>query len=186
MQIPRTSVLIDTNSTLKIEGFLTILENLLKLIQCQIGRFQIDLERINKMNKTEIKELVDLFQLTAESAKSCANRFEASLGKTGSASSRLSMVGSSILKLAETANEEDVPTLEAIGNLAKFFSSVAVDNKKTADASAPAKKRKTGWENLKDADATPAKPKKSKSVEISGLDNEQIIAQLLQALSVGR
>jgi hypothetical protein len=144
-------------------------------------------QRTEKMNKVEIKELVDLFQLTSETAKSCVNRFEASLSKTGSASSRLSMVGSSILKLAEQSPEDDQPTLEAIGNLAKFFSSVAVDNKKPAQAEdKPAKKRKTGWENLKPADATPAKPKKSASVEISGLSNEDIIAQLLEALSVAQ
>ena len=138
------------------------------------------------MNKAEIKELVDLFQLTSETAKSCVNRFEASLSKTGSASSRLSMVGSSILKLAEQSPEDDQPTLEAIGNLAKFFSSVAVDNKKPQAEATPKKSRKTGWENLKPADATPAKPKKSASVEISGLSNEDIIAQLLEALSVAQ
>lgn len=138
------------------------------------------------MDKQQIKELVDLFSLTSDTAKSCVNRFEASLSKTGSASSRLSMVGSSILKLAEQVNEEDAPTLEAIGQMAKFFSLVAVDNKKAQAEATPAKKRKTGWEGLKDADATPAKPKKSKAIEITGLDNEQIIAQLLQALSVGR
>ena len=114
------------------------------------------------MNKADIKELVDLFQLTSDTAKSCVNRFEASLSKTGSASSRLSMVGSSILKLAEQSPEDDQPTLEAIGNLAKFFSSVAVDNKKPQAEATPKKSRKTGWENLKDADA-PAKPKKTKN-----------------------
>jgi hypothetical protein len=123
------------------------------------------------MNKTEIKELVDLFQLTSDTAKSCVNRFEASLSKTGSASSRLSMVGSSILKLAEQSPEDDQPTLEAIGNLAKFFSSVAIDNKKAQAEATPKKSRKTGWENLKDADA-PRKPKKSeKSDALVHLEN---------------
>jgi hypothetical protein len=139
------------------------------------------------MNKQEIVEIVDMFALTSESAKSCANRLESALGKTGSASSRLSMAGSSLLSLADKSeNEDDQATLTAIGAFTKFLALVAVDNKKTASVEAPTKKRKTGWENLKDADATPAKPKKTKSVEISGLDNEQIIAQLLQALSVGR
>jgi hypothetical protein len=139
------------------------------------------------MNKTEIKELVDLFQLTSETAKSCVNRFEASLSKTGSASSRLSMVGSSILKLAEQSPEDDQPTLEAIGNLAKFFSSVAVDNKKAQAEATPKKSRKTGWENLKDADeVAPAKPKKTKAIEVEGLTNELIIAQLLEALKVAQ
>lgn len=124
------------------------------------------------MNKSEIKELVDLFQLTSDTAKSCVNRFEASLSKTGSASSRLSMVGSSILKLAEQSPEDDQPTLEAIGNLAKFFASVAVDNKKPQAENAPKKSRKTGWEGLKDADATPRKPKKSeKSDALVHLEN---------------
>jgi hypothetical protein len=138
------------------------------------------------MNKAEIKELVDLFQLTSDTAKSCVNRFEASLSKTGSASSRLSMVGSSILKLAEQSPEDDQPTLEAIGNLAKFFSSVAVDNKKPQAEATPKKSRKTGWENLKDADATPAKPKKTKAIEVEGLTDGLIIAQLLEALKVAQ
>jgi hypothetical protein len=128
------------------------------------------------MNKTEIKELVDLFQLTSDTAKSCVNRFEASLSKTGSASSRLSMVGSSILKLAEQSPEDDQPTLEAIGNLAKFFSSVAVDNKKPQAEATPKKSRKTGWENLKDADATPAKPRKAKQDLIDAISPELLLA----------
>ena len=131
-----------------------------------------------KMNKAEIKELVDLFQLTSETAKSCVNRFEASLSKTGSASSRLSMVGSSILKLAEQSPEDDQPTLEAIGNLAKFFSSVAVDNKKPQAETTPKKSRKTGWENLKPVDA-PSKPKKSASVEV-----DPTTPEILEALQL--
>ena len=135
------------------------------------------------MNKTEIKELVDLFQLTSETAKSCVNRFEASLSKTGSASSRLSMVGSSILKLAEQSPEDDQPTLEAIGNLAKFFSSVAVDNKKPQAEATPKKSRKTGWENLKPVDA-PAKPKRTKQLA-DALDTPEVqkeIALAVQAM----
>jgi thiamine biosynthesis lipoprotein ApbE len=133
------------------------------------------------MNKNEIKELVDLFQLTSDTAKSCVNRFEASLSKTGSASSRLSMVGSSILKLAEQSPEDDQPTLEAIGNLAKFFSSVAVDNKKPQAEATSKKSRKTGWENLKPADAKPSKPSKT---EANKLDEAHAqIADLLDVLN---
>jgi hypothetical protein len=119
------------------------------------------------MNKQEINEIVDMFALTSESAKSCANRLESALGKTGSASSRLSMAGSSLLSLADkSSNEDDQATLTAIGAFTKFLALVAVDNKKQAQAdeapAKPKKARKTGWENLKPADA-PAKPKKTKN-----------------------
>lgn len=130
------------------------------------------------MNKQEITELVAQWGLTSESAKSCVNRLESALTKTGSASSRLSMVGSSLLKLSEQAPADDAGTIEALGNMAKFFSHVAVDNKKQADASTPAKKRKTGWEGLKPADATPAKPRKAKQ-ELT----EAITPELLEAIS---
>lgn len=124
------------------------------------------------MNKQEIKELVDLFALTSDTAKSAVNRLEASLSKTGSASSRLSMVGSSLLKLAEQVNEEDAPTLEAVGQMAKFFSLVAVDNKKAQAEATPKKSRKTGWEGLKDADEAPAKPRKAKAGQFDEIKTE--------------
>lgn len=133
------------------------------------------------MNKQEINEIVDMFALTAESAKSCANRLESALGKTGSASSRLSMAGSSLLSLADkSSNEDDQATLTAIGAFTKFLALVAVDNKKQASAEAPAKKRKTGWENLKDADA-PAKPKRTKQLA-DALDKPEVQNEIVQAV----
>ena len=135
-----------------------------------------------KMNKAEIKELVDLFQLTSDTAKSCVNRFEASLSKTGSASSRLSMVGSSILKLAEQSPEDDQPTLEAIGNMARFFAHVAVDNKKAQTETKPKKSRKTGWENLKDADSIPT-PKIRKETKPTKRDLHEMVDQAQELMN---
>ena len=141
------------------------------------------------MNKIEIAGIVEMFELTSEASKSCTNRLESALTKTGSTSSRLSMASSSLSALRDKYDEEtsDHASLNALASILKFASVLGVDNKKPAQAEdKPAKKRKTGWENLKPADATPSKPKKSAKVEIEGLSNEDIIAQLLQALSVGR
>lgn len=129
------------------------------------------------MNKQEINEIVDMFALTAESAKSCANRLEASLGKTGSASSRLSMAGSSLLSLADkVAHEDDQATLTAIGAFTKFLALVAVDNKKAQAEATPKKSRKTGWENLKDVDAIPT-PKIRKETKATKRDLHQMVDQ---------
>ena len=138
------------------------------------------------MNKQEINEIVDMFALTSESAKSCANRLESALGKTGSASSRLSMAGSSLLSLADkSSNEDDQATLTAIGAFTKFLALVAVDNKKQAQAdeapAKPKKARKTGWENLKPADATPAKPSKADAKKLDEAHAQ--IADLLDMLN---
>ena len=141
------------------------------------------------MNKIEITEIVDMFELTSEASKSCVNRLESALTKSGSTASRLSMASSSLGALRDKYDDDstDYISLNALSSILKFASVLGVDNKKPAQAEdKPAKKRKTGWENLKPADATPAKPKKSASVEISGLSNEDIIAQLLEALSVAQ
>jgi hypothetical protein len=120
------------------------------------------------MNKTEIVEIVDMFEMSAEASKSCVNRLESALTKTGSTSSRLSMASSSLSALRDKYEVEssDYASLNALSSILKFTSVLGVDNKKPAQAEAkPAKKRKTGWENLKDADATPRKPKKSEKSE---------------------
>jgi hypothetical protein len=118
------------------------------------------------MNKAEIVEIVDMFELTTEASKSCANRLESALTKTGSTSSRLSMASSSLSALRDKYDEEstDYISLNALSSILKFASVLGVDNKKPAQAEdKPAKKRKTGWENLKPVDA-PSKPKKSAQV----------------------
>ena len=143
-----------------------------------------------KMNKIEITEIVDMFELTSEASKSCVNRLESALTKTGSTSSRLSMASSSLSALRDKYEDDstDYISLNALSSILKFASVLGVDNKKTASVEAtPKKSRKTGWENLKDADAVaPAKPKKTKAIEVEGLTNELIIAQLLEALKVAQ
>ena len=159
---------------------MTILENLLKLIQCQRGRVRKRSRKDHKMNKQEITEIVDMFEMSAEVSKSCVNRLESALTKTGSTSSRLSMASSSLSALRDKSDEDssDYASLNALSSILKFASVLGVDNKKQADASAPAKKRKTGWEGLKPADATPAKPRKAKQ-DLT----EAITPELLEAIA---
>ena len=139
------------------------------------------------MNKIEITEIVDMFELTTEASKSCVNRLESALTKTGSTSSRLSMASSSLGALRDKYDAEstDYISLNALSSILKFASVLGVDNKKPQAEATPKKSRKTGWENLKDADA-PAKPKKTKAIEVEGLTDGLIIAQLLEALKVAQ
>jgi hypothetical protein len=133
------------------------------------------------MNKIEITEIVDMFEMSAEASKSCVNRLESALTKTGSTSSRLSMASSSLSALRDKYDDEtsDYASLNALSSILKFASVLGVDNKKPAQAEdKPAKKRKTGWENLKPVDA-PSKPKKSASVEV-----DQTTPEILEALQL--
>jgi hypothetical protein len=136
------------------------------------------------MNKIEITEIVDMFEMSAEASKSCVNRLESALTKTGSTSSRLSMASSSLSALRDKyeAESSDYASLNALSSILKFTSVLGVDNKKPAQAEAkPAKKRKTGWENLKPADATPAKPKKTDANKLDEAHAQ--IAELLEVLN---
>ena len=138
------------------------------------------------MNKQEITEIVDMFELTSEASKSCVNRLESALTKTGSTSSRLSMASSSLGALRDKYDAEstDYISLNALSSILKFASVLGVDNKKTASVEAPAKPkkaRKTGWENLKDADATPAKPSKADAKKLDEAHAQ--IADLLDILN---
>jgi hypothetical protein len=138
------------------------------------------------MNKVEITEIVDMFEMSAEASKSCVNRLESALTKTGSTSSRLSMASSSLSALRDKYDDEtsDHASLNALSSILKFASVLGVDNKKPAQAEdKPAKKRKTGWENLKPVDA-PAKPKRTKQLA-DALDTPEVqkeIALAVQAM----
>jgi hypothetical protein len=136
------------------------------------------------MNKVEITEIVDMFEMSAEASKSCVNRLESALTKTGSTASRLSMASSSLSALRDKYDEEtsDHASLNALSSILKFASVLGVDNKKPAQAEdKPAKKRKTGWENLKPADAKPSKPSKT---EANKLDEAHAqISELLEVLN---
>ena len=136
------------------------------------------------MNKIEITEIVDMFELTSEASKSCVNRLESALTKTGSTSSRLSMASSSLSALRDKYDDEstDYISLNALSSILKFASVLGVDNKKPQAEATPKKSRKTGWENLKDADAVaPAKPKKTTRPALA--DALDLEPELIEALS---
>jgi hypothetical protein len=132
------------------------------------------------MNKVEITEIVDMFELTSEASKSCVNRLESALTKSGSTASRLSMASSSLSALRDKYDDEstDYISLNALSSILKFASVLGVDNKKPQAEAKPAKKRKTGWENLKPVDA-PAKPRKAKQ-DLT----DAITPELLEAISL--
>ena len=149
------------------------------------------------LNKDTISAIVNRFEWdTPEIQKSVVNRLASALDKSGSASSRIGMVLASINSLVGKyeldPESDDYTSLDLIMLFLGYTQQVARDSQPaTATNPAPvstttgaikkSKKRKTGWENLKDA--TPAKPAK---LEIAGLDQAEIIAQLLEALSASK
>ena len=127
------------------------------------------------LNKDTITALVDRFNWdTPEIKKSVVNRLFSATEKSGSASSRIGMVIASINALAKSyeldEESEDYTSLEVIALFLAYTSQVARDSqpatatnpapvKTTTGAIKKTKKRKSGWENLKDvAPAKPAKP----------------------------
>jgi hypothetical protein len=136
------------------------------------------------MNKIEIAEIVEMFELTSEASKSCTNRLESALTKTGSTASRLSMASSSLSALRDKYDDEstDYISLNALSSILKFASVLGVDNKKPAQAEdKPAKKRKTGWENLKPVDA-PSKPRKQTAKQAEITEAHEQMERLLNAM----
>lgn len=139
----------------------------------------------------QIKELADQLPVSSDVQKSIVNRLESALTKTGSAQSRLRMASQSMNALANKyqADSDESGYADLFARMFAISAEIAIDNKKPAT-------EKTKRENWHDADSakaqailatkSPKKPRKTKSVEIEGLDNSAIIAQLLQALSVGR
>lgn len=138
-----------------------------------------------------IKELADQLPISSDVQKSIVNRLESALTKTGSAQSRLRMASQSMNALANKyeADTDENGYADLFARIFAISAEIATDNKKPAT-------EKNKRENWHDADSkegqailatkSPKKPRKTKSVEIEGLDNSAIIAQLLQALSVGR
>ena len=138
----------------------------------------------------QIKELVDQLPVASDVQKSIANRLDSALTKNGSAQSRLRMASQSLNALANKyeADTDENGYADLFARIFEIGALIAVDNKKPAT-------EKTTRENWHDADSVEAKailtskkpkPRKSKSVEISGLDSNAIIAQLLEALNASR
>lgn len=138
------------------------------------------------LNKDTISAIVDRFNWdTPDIKKSVVNRLASALDKSGSASSRLAMVSASINALAKSyeldEESEDYTSILVISLFLSYTSQVAKDNQ-TATATNPApivisgavkksKKRRSGWENLKDA--TPSKPVKTEQIDMA-----QILAMI--------
>lgn len=137
------------------------------------------------MNKQQIQEVVDMFELTTEASKSCVNRMDSALTKTGSASSRLSMASASLGALRDKYDSEtaDHASLNALSAILKFASVLGVDNKKTTEATQ--KSKRENWHDADSAEAqaiiakkSPRKPKQSKR-DLT----EAITPELLEAIS---
>jgi hypothetical protein len=142
------------------------------------------------LNKDTISALVERFNWdTPEIKKSVVNRLASALDKSGSASSRIGMVIASINALAKSyeldENSEDYTSLEVIALFLAYASQVTRDSQPaTATNPAPVatttgaikktKKRKSGWENLKDA--SPSKPARQ-------AQSPAITPELLEAIS---
>jgi hypothetical protein len=119
-------------------------------------------------------------------AKSLVNRLESALGKEGSASTRLSMAGSSVLVLADKMGDDDEASglVYFLGSFLKLASEIAKDNKQEKPAKAKAK-RET-WHDADSEEAqeilskkSPAKPARGKSVPAKSPDLSSVIAQAL-------
>jgi len=148
------------------------------------------------LNKDTIGAIVDKFNWdTPEIKKSVVNRLASALDKSGSASSRLAMVSASINALAGNyelePESDDFTSLDLIMLFLGYASQVAKDTT-TATATNPApvttttgaikktKKRKSGWENLKDA--SPAKPaRQAQSPEITF--NAEVLEAIMKAIA---
>lgn len=123
------------------------------------------------LNKDTLNAIVEKFNWdTPEIKKSVVNRLASALDKSGSASSRLTMVSASINALAGNyelePESDDYTSLDLIMLFLGYASQVAKDSQPatatnpapviTSGATKKTKKRKSGWENLKDS--SPAKP----------------------------
>ncbi|NDF77862.1 MAG: hypothetical protein EB133_13475 [Betaproteobacteria bacterium] len=149
---------------------------------------QNEQEAENKMN-AQIKELTEQLPIAKDVQKSIANRLESALTKKGSASSRLRMASQSLNALANSTSDDESGYADLFARIFEIGAQIGVDNKKQTEP-------KTTREQWHDADSaegqaiiaskSPRKPRKNKSVEISGLDSNTIITQLLQALNASR
>ena len=148
------------------------------------------------INKDTIEALISRFNWdTPEIAKKALNRLFSATEKSGSATSRLAMVSASINALAGQyelePESEDATSLEVIALFLAYASQVARDTT-TATATNPApvttitgavkksKKRRSGWENLKDA--TPSKPAKPANSGQNFQVRSDLISQLIAEL----
>ena len=145
------------------------------------------------MNKVQIAEIVALFPLEPDTAKSLVNRLESALGKEGSASSRLKMASASILAQAGKLQEDDQDALilTALGSFLLISAEIAVDNTPAPSTTKPKAEKKTR-EKWFDADSpeaqaitTPKPSKSGKAVQAPAV-NLDAVAKLLSEILAGR
>ena len=121
------------------------------------------------MNKVQIAEVVDMFDLSADIAKSLVNRLEYALGKDGSPSTRLRMASSSVMALSEKCESEsaDEALVLAIGSFLAVFAEIAKDQTpapSTKTTQAPKKARENWYkENSPEGQAIIAKTSKPRT-----------------------
>jgi hypothetical protein len=167
-------------------------KKMLELSQCRNGFDRITKGR--KMNKVQIADIVALFPLESDTAKSLVNRLDSALGKEGSASSRLKMASASILaqsgKLPE--DDQDALILTALGSFLLISAEIAVDNTPAPSTNAKPKAEKKTREKWFDADSpeaqaiTTPKPSKSGKTAPAPAVNLDAVAKLLTEILAGR
>lgn len=134
------------------------------------------------MNTNDIKDLVNMVEVSGATSKSLVNRLESALGKEGSAHARLSMAGSSLLNLSDKVGEDDSGMVAFMGTMLKYCAELA----KEIHAPAPKAKKETR-ETWYEADSPEAQEILSKSRKTSRKAKQEtspaIAPEILEALA---
>jgi hypothetical protein len=144
------------------------------------------------MNKQEITNVVGMFDLSADVAKSLVNRLESALTKEGTPSAKLRMASSSLLALSDKCDEEsnDEAVTLALGSFLAIFAEIAKDQAPKASTTQAPKAPKATREKWFDADSPEAKaittPKpRAKKSETPALDLDAVAKLLGEILARG-
>ena len=145
------------------------------------------------MNKQEITNVVGMFDLSADVAKSLVNRLESALTKEGTPSAKLRMASSSLLALSDKCEEEsnDEAVTLALGSFLAIFAEIAKESAPKATTTQAPKAPKATREKWFDADSpeakaiTTPKPRTKKNAPAPAIADD-ILALLVQAINAGR
>ena len=135
------------------------------------------------MNKIEIESIFAVAPLSTQVSKSLVNRLDSALSKEGTPAQLLASATSSVKALSESVSDDDADDFLYTQLVAGIFEiALEVVKRGKEKPAQPAKARKSGWENLRDADEieAPAKPAKRAKVEPKKL---AISPELIEALS---
>jgi cell division septation protein DedD len=144
------------------------------------------------MNKNEIAQVVEMFPLSSDVAKSLTNRLESALGKDGTPSARLRMASSSLLALSDkTQDEQDASMLLALGSFLVIASEIAKDNTPAPSTTTPKAPKKTRekWFDADSAEAqaiTTPKPRTKKTNAPSADGISPLVVMLEEFLKTAR